>query len=75
MGRLALDMFYACRRDKIDPCAESWFNPGFPFRVWRDTGNGYAMGRNRAEFGIDGQARTAAEAVAMAGADGVIVTQ
>jgi len=75
MGRLALDLFHASRRDGIDPCKPSWFNDGFPFGIWRDSGIGYALGRNRPEYSFDGRAQTAEQAVEMAGNDGVIVTE
>lgn len=58
--------------DAADP---KLFNEGFPFRIYRDSGIGYALGRNRPEYTIDGQARTPQEAVEMARNDGVIVTQ
>lgn len=58
-------------KDARDP---SWFNAGFPFRIWRESGLGYALGRNRPCHTLDGQARTPEEAVEMAGSDGVIVT-
>ena len=68
-------MFQSYRGDfGKDAWAPSWFNDGFPFRIWRDSGLGYALGRGCPEFSIDGQARTAEEAIEMAGSDGVIVT-
>ena len=74
MGRYGHDLMYNAWDSKIDPCDPKYFNEGFPFRIWRDSGVGYALGRNRPEYSIDGQARTAEEAVEMAGNDGVVVT-
>ena len=76
MGPHAHQLMYQNLRGDFgkDVCDPSWFNPGFPFRIWRDSGIGYALGRNRPEHSLDGQARTAEDAVEKAGADGVIVT-
>lgn len=76
MGPHAHQLMYQNLRGDFgkDVCDPSWFNPDFPFRIWRDSGIGYALGRNRPEHSLDGQARTAEEAVEMAGSDGVIVT-
>lgn len=75
MGPHAHQLMYQNLRGEFgkDVCDPSWFNPGFPFRIWRDSGIGYALGRNRPEHSLDGQARTPSEAVEMAGSDGVIV--
>ena len=64
-----------CRRKEYDrdPRDPKWFNKGFPFRIWRDSGIGYALGRNRPEYAIDGQFKTVTEAIEAAGSDGVIV--
>ena len=64
-----------CRRKEYDrdPRDPKWFNKGFPFRIWRDSGIGYALGRNRPEYAIDGQSKTVTEAIEAAGSDGVIV--
>ena len=63
------------QRDELggDPRDEKWFNDGFPFRIWRDSGIGYALGRNKPEYAIDGQFKTVTEAIEAAGSDGVIV--
>ena len=74
MGRYGHELMYDARRSNIDPCDPKYFNPGFPFRIWRDSGIGYALGRNRPEYSIDGQAKTAEDAVAMARNGGVVVT-
>lgn len=53
-----------------------WFNPGFPFRIWRDCGLDVALGRSgKPTFVVDFQTETAHEAVLLAGNQGVIVMQ
>jgi hypothetical protein len=74
MGKQAHELYFDTRGSRIDPCDPKLFNPGFPYRIWRDSGIGYALGRNRPEYSIDGQAASAPEAVEMAGSDGVVVT-
>jgi len=56
-----------------DPRDPKWFNEGFPFRIWKDSGIGYALGRGRPEYSIDGQSKTVTDAIEAAGSDGVIV--
>jgi hypothetical protein len=75
MGRSAESLYFQRGDYGKDPRDESWFNDGFPFRIWRDSGIGYATGRNKPEHTIDGQAKSVAEAVEKAGVDGVIVMQ
>jgi len=76
MGAHAHELMYQNLRGDFgkDICDPRWFNDGFPYRIWRDSGVGFALGRNRPEYSIDGQARTPEEAVEIAGPDGVIVT-
>jgi len=73
MGRNGHDLYFYSRKFNINPCDPKHFNDGFPFRIWRDSGIGYALNRNAPQFSIDGQARTAEEAVQMALPDGVVV--
>ena len=73
MGKNGHDLFFYSQRNHVNPRDPKHFNAGYPFRIWRDSGIGYALNRNTPEFSIDGQARTAEEAVQMALPDGVVV--
>ena len=48
------------------------FKDGY-FSIWRDSGLGWPLGRNRSEYCYDGKAKTVEEAIKKAGHDGIIV--
>ena len=75
MGPIAHTMLFAhLLEGDPDPRDPRLYNEGFPFRIWRDCGLDLALGRQRTSFSLDGQARTAKEAVELAGNDGVVTT-